>query len=556
MELPVYDFKKFELPPKPSPDLKKIMIFVAWPYMNGTLHIGHLAGYLIPADIIARAYRLLGHQTLMISGSDCYGTPILITAAKNKTSPQEIVILYHSLALEMFKLLGLSFDNYSATVNPTHHRVVKEMFLLSLKNGFIFKKFDLQFFSPTLNRFLPDRFVLGDCPYCGEKATKSDQCENCLKVISPELLKNPKSTLDGQPVELKPSEHYFFDWPKLQGFLEKYVSDTSAKWRDWIVSETNKWLQEGLKPRAITRDLEWGIELPTEGIPGDLQLENYKYKRIYVWFEAVTGYLSSSIEYCERNGLNYEDFWLSDKVLHYYFMGKDNLPFHTLFWPGQLYSANPQFKLPDYPCINNYLLFDNQKFSKSKGLIIESTDFIKTYGRDFTRFYFATFAPESSDFNFDQSHFEESVNNLLIAKIGNYHSRVTKLAGENFSAKRLSPEGFEIYKDFLKQYSEAVRLGSSRAIMETIFRYCDWANKELSEHQPWKLDRGGSQFQRIISEHLNHVFLIFNLLKPVLLDATSVVEKQFGAEIATIAQDLEDLPALKINNLATLFQRI
>ncbi len=557
-ELPVYDYFENNKPFSKVTKEETRLVFVAWPYMNGKLHVGHLAGYLLPADCIARAFRMLGYKTLMISGSDCYGTPILVTALKEQTSPEQVVQFYHEEVIKLFKAIDISFDNYSATVNRTHHEVVKDAFYKILLNGFIKKDFDLQFFSPTLGRFLPDRFVVGDCPFCGASGIKSDQCENCSEILTPQQVLNPVSIVDGKPVELKKTEHYFFDWPKLQGRLENYFNDRKAEWRDWIVSETKKWFNQGLKPRAITRDIDWGIPIPSD-IPASMLIEDFEKKRIYVWFEAVTGYLSSTIEYCRRNNLDVNLFWRNPNSKHYYFMGKDNLPFHTIFWPGQLMALDSTLHLPNIPAINQYLLFGDEKFSKSAGRIIDSYDFTQQYGADAVRFYFLAFSPETSDFSFNLEHFKEQTNSLLVGKIGNYISRVTKLAGNGFKPS-FQAKAFETYVKFLDQYLEGVDSGSSRKMCQTVLEYTDSLNKAFSDAQPWNLDKSDNRFKSVISEGICSIVCLTSLLKPIIPNAVRVVEESLAFELFEIITSKDALEAALTDVLVrqglTLFSKL
>lgn len=558
LQLPIFDISDFEKLPQPK-NSESRLVCVAWPYMNGRLHIGHLAGYLIPADVICRAFRMRGYITAMVSGSDCYGTPILVTALKEQVSPEQIVERYHGFAIHLFKTLRLSFDNYSATVSQTHHRVVQDLFLRILQNGFLFKGVEKQFYSPSLNRFLPDRFVVGDCPRCGAKGIKSDQCEECSAVLAPGEVLNPVSVIDNQPVQLEDSEHYFFDWPKLQNSLESYFNEHRALWRSWISSETEKWLNEGLKPRAVTRDLDWGIPLPVSKISEELKIKNIDQKRIYVWFEAVTGYLSSTIEFCERKNQNYETFWKNPDCKQYYFMGKDNLPFHTLFWPGQLIATQEGFTLPFVPAINQYLLFGEGKFSKSLGRIIDSQEFTDKYGSDRVRFYFSAFSPETSDFSFSEEHFVEQCNSLLVGKVGNLFSRVTKLAGVGFKPA-FNFESFEKFSPFLTRYLNHVDAASVRGMVAVALEYADYVNKSFSDSAPWLKDRSSTDFSLSMSNFLTSTALLFNLLKPVIPTAVEQAENLINSHSDYFIESKDSCEQLasrlKVGEITNLFEKL
>jgi len=268
---------------------QKVFVGVAWPYVNGDLHPGHIAGNFLPADIFARYQRSLGKQVLMVSGSDCYGTPVTLEADKRQTTPQQVVYEYHPHHLELFKAYGISFDKYTQTITPNHREVVREMFLNLAQNGYLLKRITPQYFSQDENKFLPDRYVEGTCSFCGFTEARGDQCDSCGRVLDFSELKNPVNKLTKKPVTQKETEHLFLNWPKLQSFLEKYVESRNSHWKPWIHSEVQGWLKKGLKARAITRDIDWGVEIPNDQLPAELKLKNPENKRIYVWFEAVIG---------------------------------------------------------------------------------------------------------------------------------------------------------------------------------------------------------------------------------------------------------------------------
>ncbi|MEX2436633.1 MAG: class I tRNA ligase family protein, partial [Candidatus Paceibacterota bacterium] len=271
---------------------KKIFIGVAWPYVNGDLHVGHLAGYLLPADIFARFHRLRGNNVLMVSGSDCYGTPITIEAEKRGLSPEQIVEEYHPKHLDLFEKAGITFDLFTRTNTENHNKISQDFFLKFLEKGYIFKDKSNQYYDEKEERFLPDRYIEGECLHCDFKEARSDQCDSCGRVLEQGELKNPTSKLSGNEAILKESEHYFFDLKKLQPFIDKYFSDKSSEWKDWVKNETEQWLKRGLNPRSFSRDLEWGVPFPIDKIPEEKRIENIENKRFYVWWEAVIGYFS------------------------------------------------------------------------------------------------------------------------------------------------------------------------------------------------------------------------------------------------------------------------
>ncbi|MFH1392262.1 MAG: methionine--tRNA ligase [bacterium] len=507
---------------------QKIFIGLAWPYVNGDLHIGHLAGYLLPADIFARFHRFLGNDVLMVSGSDCFGTPITLEAEKRKIFPKQVVQEYHPKFLKLFKQANIKFDLYTRTDTKNHQKVVQDFFLKLFGKGFIFKDKTEQYYSQAEKKFLPDRYVEGTCPICRFKQARSDQCEKCNTLLKEGELINPKSKLSQAPVELKQTEHYFFDWPKLQKFLEKYIK-SKTNWREWVYKETFNWLKKGLKPRAITRDITWGVEIPKNKIPKKLQIENIKNKRIYVWFEAVIGYLSGSIEWAEKTNKNWRDFWYNTQAKHFYFMGKDNLIFHTLFWPGQLYAYDKKINLPDFPAINQFLTLENQKFSKSRGIYIDSSDFVEKYGSDAVRFYLCAIMPEKADADFTWQDFISKNNNILIGNLGNFINRSLTLA-KNLNFKNNLNLNLKIEKKVSQSLSQAkVALGNCqfRKYLETILDLSDFGNKYIAQKKPWALKNN----KQVIFNCGFIVLALCALIKPLMPNAYKNLSSMLNLKI-------------------------
>lgn len=541
---------------------KKVFIGVAWPYVNGDIHIGHLAGYLLPADIYARFQRFLGNDVLMVSGSDCFGTPITLEAEERKVSPRDIVNEYHQKNLELFKFLDLSFDIYTKTDTENHKHVVQDFFIKLLEGGYIFKDKTLQYYSEVENRFLPDRYVEGRCPNCGYEAARSDQCDNCARVLEQGELLNPRSKTTGNDVRLKESEHYFLDWPKLQKFLEKYVN-SHQNWRPWVLNETLGWLKHGLKPRPITRDLNWGVEIPIDKISPKLQIEGAQDKRIYVWFEAVIGYLSATIEWSKKSKQIWQEFWYNPDVRHAYFMGKDNLIFHTLFWPGQLNAYDEKIHLPDFPAINQFLTLEGQKFSKSRGITIDPGYTVENYGLDPVRFYLSLIAPENTDANFSWSDFVAKNNNVLIGNLGNFINRTLTLA-QNLDLRGPSVIDAEIedrVELFLKEAKKSLENFEFKNYVEKILALADYGNKYLSIHEPWLLKKDDPAFEKATVNSLFITLGLFLLLKPILPGTFDKLSEILAAKIDLWPENELDflkklLPRVKISNPTPLFKRI
>ncbi len=405
----------------------KIFIGVAWPYANGVVHLGHIMGAYLPADIFARFQRLKGNEVLMVSGSDEHGTPITITAEKEGKSPQEIVDRYHKINSEVMEKLGISFDLYYRTSDKNHEKVVKDFFLKLWNNGYLYEDKMLLPYCPSCKRYLPDRYVVGTCPYCGYENAHGDQCDNCGHTLDPKELINPRCAICNTPTEFKESKHIFFALSKLENRLLEWIE--SKDWRDNVQKFTTQFLKGGLKDRAITRDINWGVEVPLEG---------YENKRIYVWFDAVIGYLSASMEWARRNGDSWEKFWKDPEARHYYFLGKDNIPFHTIIWPAMI-MAHGDLNLPYNVIANEYLQFSGRKFSKSKKIGVWMPELLENFHPDMIRFYGAVNMPEMRDFNFTWENFIDTINDLLVDKFSNLVYRILSFAYRNFG--EIPPRG-------------------------------------------------------------------------------------------------------------------
>jgi methionyl-tRNA synthetase len=543
---------------------KNIFIGVAWPYVNGELHLGHLAGSLIPADIFARFNRLIGNNVLMASGSDCHGTPITLEAEKRKISPQKVVSLYHPKHKKLLKLYNFSFDIYTKTTTPIHKKVVQDIFIRLLKNRYIYKGISRQYFSQKENRFLPDRYVEGICPYCKFPNARGDQCDRCGKVLEEGALIEPKSKLTGKPVIVKETEHYYFDLPKLVPFLREYVLQHGPRWRRWVYEETLSWLKRGLQPRCITRDINWGVKIPVNSLPKELRIKNTKNKRIYVWFDAVIGYLSASIEW-SKDTQKWRNFWYSkENTLHYYFMGKDNLVFHTLFWPAQLYGAYKKIHLPDYPVVNQFLNLEGQPFSKSRGIFVGAKYIGEKYGVDPVRFYLTLIMPENSDSNFSWSEFVKVNNNVLIGILGNFIHRTLKLANHlnNFSKKDVDKETIMRVQGFLKKCKNHLFNCQFKAYTKTIVDIADFGNKYLQQKTPWQLNKNSKDFKKVMTNALFYVLALNLACEPLIPATNKKLSKMLGISINNwpekgIIQYLKDfLIKIKITNPQPLFKKI
>lgn len=412
-----------------------IGVFVAWPYANGDLHLGHVAGVYIPADTFARYHRLRGNRVLMVSGSDAHGTPITVAAEREGVTPEDIFKRYHRRFLETYQKLGITFDLFTHTHTRNHFSVAQEMFRTLYERGYIFTQTQIQLYCEYDRRFLPDRYVEGTCPYCGYPNARGDQCDNCGRTLDAIELIDPRCRLCGQRPVPRATEHFFFDLPSFTDRLLAYL-ERQTHWRPNVQHFVRNFIQDGLKPRPVSRDLEWGIPLP---IPG------YEQKVMYVWFEAVIGYLSASIEWAlaEDRPEAWEAWWRDPTARGYYFIGKDNIPFHAIIWPAELMGYDETLNLPyDIPA-NEFLNLEGQQFSTSRNWAIWVPDFLSRYAPDPLRDYLTSIAPESRDSEFTWQGFLERNNNELLATWGNLVHRILTFVQSRFEGRVPEPGEFD-----------------------------------------------------------------------------------------------------------------
>lgn len=412
--------------------MTRILIGVAWPYANGAIHAGHMAGAILPADIFSRFQRMSGNEVLMVSGSDEHGTPITITAEKEHKTPQEIVDKYHNINKNVIDKMNIFFDLYSRTSSDVHKRVVKEFILEIYEKGFVYSKLMISPYCPHCNRFLPDRYVEGTCPYCGNPEARGDQCDNCGRTLDPSDLINSRCKICGTTPIFKDTKHLFFKLSEFEKILKVWLASKTF-WRDNVLNFTKKYLEGGLKDIPITRDLDWGVEVPVNG---------YENKRIYVWFEAVIGYLSASIAYAEsiKDPEYWKKFWTDPEAKHYYFLGKDNIPFHTIRWPAML-MAHGNLELPYNVPANEYLRFNSEKFSKSRGIGFTMPELLTNFDAETLRFYLSLNLPELRDSDFSLPDFVNMVNQELIDKYANFINRALTFTKSRFDKV---PEYYEL----------------------------------------------------------------------------------------------------------------
>ena len=465
---------------------EKIYIGVAWPYANGSLHLGHIAGCYLPADIFARYNRMKGNDVLMVSGSDEHGTPITITAEKEKTTPQAIVDRYNKEHTENMKQFGISFDLFTRTTTKNHEKVVQDIFSTLYKKEYIVKKSVEAYYCKKCNRFLPDRYIEGTCPFCGNKKARGDQCDECGKILDPQELENVKCKICGNNPEIKTSDHLFLALSKFESKLIDWMKD-KKHWKSSVLKFTNNWLKEGLHDRAITRDMTWGINVPVEG---------FEDKRIYVWFDAVTGYLSASKEWAQirEEPSKWEEWWKNKDAKHYYFLAKDNIPFHSLIWPSMLMGYDNSLDLPyDIPA-NEYLRLQGEQFSKSRGLAIWVPDILEKFDADAVRYYLSINMPENKDTNWMWDDFVAKNNDELVGTYGNFIHRVVTFTQKNFGEIPPSGKLDDLDKKAIKKIKE-ISVEVSKEIEKCNFKkglraamsLAQFGNYYFDQKQPWNL---------------------------------------------------------------------
>ena len=403
----------------------KILVCVAWPYASGPRHLGHAVSTFIPADVIARYHRMKGDEVLMVGGSDMHGTPTMVRADEEGVSPSVIAERYHALHAKNIEQLGVRYDLYWNTADPHHKEWVQEIFLALKKKRQVYERTMISPFCRAGNHFLPDRYVEGKCPNCGFENARGDQCDNCGHLWDPFDLIGPRCRIHGTAPEKRETSHFFFRFSALEARLKQWIFDDKEFWRLPVLTFAKSWLDEGLKDRPITRDLEWGIEVP---VPG------YETKRIYVWFEAVMGYLTATKEWYRRSGRSdgWKDFWYDPKARHLYFVGKDNIVFHTLFWPAILMGYDEKLALPYDVAATQYLNFSGERMSTGRGSGIWLPELLERFDPDQIRYYGIATMPETKDTDFEWADFERRNNNELLAIYGNFVHRALTFADKNF----------------------------------------------------------------------------------------------------------------------------
>ena len=467
---------------------KRYTITAALPYTNGPIHIGHLAGVYVPADIYARYLRLIGKDVAYISGSDEHGAAIPMRAKKEGVSPQVIIDKYHGIIKKSFIDFGISFDNYSRTSSKIHHETASDFFTKMYNDGEFIEEVSAQLYDAEANQFLADRFVVGTCPKCGFEESYGDQCESCGTSHNATDLINPKSAITGNIPTVKETKHWFLPLDKHEDFLRKWILEGHKKdWKPNVYGQVKSWVEDGLRPRAVTRDLDWGIPVPLEGADG---------KVLYVWFDAPIGYISSTKEWAAREGKNWEDYWKKEDTKMVHFIGKDNIVFHCIIFPSML-KAHGDYILPDNVPANEFLNLEGNKLSTSKNWAVWLHEYLEEFPnqQDVLRYTLTANAPESKDNDFTWKDFQAKNNNELVAIFGNFINRVVVLTNKYYNGIVPEPNDFsEIDEDVLAAIKEfPLTIGKSieryrfREASQELMSLARLGNKYLADEEPWKV---------------------------------------------------------------------
>ena len=520
---------------------KNILVAVAWPYASGSRHLGHIGGAYLPADIFARYHRVIGNNVLMVSGSDVHGTPITVRADAEGVEPIDIVNKYHNEFLGYWEKLDISWDNYTTTMTDTHIEVVHDIFNKLLEKGFIDKQKSLQAYDPGENKFLPDRYVEGTCPYCSYSEARGDQCDSCSKTLDPEELINPISKISGNKAEFKETEHFFLKLSLLEDQLASWL-DEKEGWRPHVINWAKSFVKDGLQDRAITRDLDWGIEIPVDDLGSG--------KKIYVWFEAVIGYLSASKEWAKNKGNEKEwtEWWNNESAETYYFIGKDNVPFHAVIWPSILL-AYEGLNLPTNVPANQYILVKGEKASASRGVGKTLQEYLDEWNPDALRYALASALPEQSDTEISEDEMIRRNNEELVAAWGNLVQRVFTQIQNNFSKLSELDEANDVDKKLLKEMSESYDIVGQliekvelKASLQESMRYVSKVNGYLNETEPWKvIKEDEKRAGRILYTALEAIDSCANLLYPFMPSTSDLVRSAIPRQ----TENLWDLNKIK-----------
>lgn len=544
---------------------KRYTITSALPYTNGPIHIGHLAGVYVPADIYARYLRLTGNDVVFIGGSDEHGVPITIKAKNEGVTPQDIVDKYHAIIKQSFEDFGISFDNYSRTSAKIHHDTASEFFKTLYNKGEFIEETTEQLYDEKANQFLADRFVTGTCPKCGNEEAYGDQCEKCGTSLNATDLINPKSTLTGNTPTLKQTKHWFLPLNKHEEFLKQWILEGHKNdWKPNVYGQVKSWIDDGLRPRAVTRDLDWGIPVPVQGAQG---------KVLYVWFDAPIGYISSTKEWAERKGKNWEPYWKDKGTKLVHFIGKDNIVFHCIIFPAML-KAEGSYILPDNVPANEFLNLEGNKLSTSKNWAVWLPDYLKEFPnqQDVLRYALTANAPETKDNDFTWKDFQARNNNELVAIFGNFINRVVVLTNKYYNGivpkpktfSKIDTETLDTVKTYPDSIANSIERYRFREAQQELMNLARLGNKYLADEEPWKIVKEDeARTQTIMYTALQIAAALATLSEPFLPFTSTKLKTilNIAGEVETawdeISTEAELLPAgHKIGASELLFSKI
>lgn len=530
--------------------MRNILIGGAWPYANNSLHIGHLAA-LLPADVIARYYRGCGDNVIYVSGTDCHGTPITVRAKKENIKPVEIATKYHEEFVNSFNQMDFSYDLYTATMTENHKKRVQEYFEKIYNNDYLYEKEEDEDFCPKCNQFLADREIVGTCPHCGGSAM-GEQCDSCLMPINPKELKDKHCKMCGSSLILKKNKHLYFKLSAFQKVLENLVKNRENDWRKNAINETKKYLNLGLIDRAATRQLDWGVEVPVKG---------FEDKRIYVWIEAVLGYMTAGSTVAEKRNIDFDKYVTdNDNLITYFVHGKDNITFHSIIYPALLQAINPKYQLPKKIISCEYVNMNDEKMSKSKGNLITMDCLRETYGKDTVRYYMIANGPEKKDINFTSTDLVNAHNKFLVGVIGNFINRNLSFINKKFDGiikkGNVDSEIINKTKELYKNVGLLIEQGELRNAIENVVSYAVMGNKYYDENEPWnKVKEDINKFNDITYTCVYMMANLSNLLNPFIPESANKIKNMLNLEPFKWEEYKID-GDIKINNLELLFNKI
>ena len=525
---------------------QKLLVTAALPYANGPLHVGHLAGAYIPADVYVRYQRLKGADVLFICGSDEHGVPITIRADREGITPKEVVDRYHAVISKSFQRIGLGFDNYSRTSLPLHHKISQDFFLALNSKGFVTEQTIQQYYCGACGRFLPDRYIEGECPHCHKDGARGDQCESCGRWLEPEQLIDPKCKECGSSPEMKATKHWYFRLSAFQEKLEKW-QDSKSDWKSNVREFCSGWFKEGLTDRPITRDIDWGVPVPLPDADG---------KVLYVWFDAPIGYISSSVEWAEKQGHpdRWRDYWCDPKTRLIHFIGKDNIVFHAIVWPATL-MAHGDFVLPDQIPANEFLNIEGEKLSTSRNWAVWVDEYLDVFPPDPLRYYLEANAPESKDADFAWKDFQAHNNSELADVLGNLINRCLSFTEKNFenrvpAATKCDDADRAVLEAIAQSTGKIAAALDSFQVRRAVNEMMDLArtgNKYFNDSAPWKSlktdrDRCGS----ILNTTLQLLASLAVLMEPFLPFSAEKLWRMLNGPASHREQHWNSIPDLRL----------